>query len=81
MSLETLIKERTITVSDTKSSISRIAQSFKFDAIRDYNKAHKDLYGKEITIEQFDKLLSLSNAQLQAETDILVLRAEINDQF
>jgi len=81
MSIENLIKERTLIVSDTKSSISRIAQSFKFDAIRDYNNAFNKLHDRDINENEFDALLELTNAQLDAETSILSLRAEIRSQI
>lgn len=81
MSLEQLIKEKSIIVNSTKTAISRIAQSFKFDSIREYNQAHKDLYYKDITQVQFLELLELTNAQLTAQTAILQLRAEIRDEL
>ena len=79
--LETLIKNKSIVVDNTKTAISRIAQSFKFDAIREYNQAYKELYHKEISASHFDELLGLTNAQLSAQTAILQLRAEIQNEL
>lgn len=79
--VEELMSQNNIKVVDQKSAISRIGREFKLEMIREYDELHRQVEGEPITIEQFELILSESNAILQKKIAILSCRLEFRKQM